>query len=74
MRSREEKFARISKIVTDVKEAGGVDSTAFWKVRNRILGRQEELGDVIEDDEPSIQDITIRYVTVLHASFLVQKN
>ena len=65
---RRKEFARISKIVTDVKEAGGVDSTAFWKVRSRILGRQEELGDVMEDDEgvlhedpKKIKEIHARY-------------
>ena len=48
---REKEYARISKIVSDVKESGGVDSTTFWKVRSRIMGRQEEIGDTMEDEE-----------------------
>ena len=65
---RGKEFARINKIVSDVKEAGGVDSTTFWKVRSKIMGRQEEIGDVMEDEEgvlhedpEEIKEIHARY-------------
>ena len=65
---RGKEYARINKIVSDVKEAGGVDSTIFWKVRSQIMGRQEDIGDVMEDEEgvlhedpEEIKEIHARY-------------
>ena len=61
-------YTRINKIISDVEDAGGVNSTTFWKVRSRLMGRQEEIGDVMEDengvlheDPEEIKEIHARY-------------
>ena len=52
----EKQYTRISKIVADVQEAGGVNSTTFWEVRNKFFGRQADIADVMEDENGVIQD------------------
>ena len=44
----QKQYTRINKIVEDVREAGGVNSTTFWEVRNKFLGRRSETADIME--------------------------
>ena len=40
-------YTRINKIVEDIKKDGGVHSNTFWKVRRRLIGREDERAHVM---------------------------
>ena len=52
----QKQYTRVSKIISDVKEAGGVNSATFWDVRNKFVGRRCEAADVMEDENGVIQE------------------
>ena len=72
---RVKQFTRVNKIVADVQEAGGVDSTTFWKVRSRLLGKSCETADAMEDDEGVLHEDPeeIREIYVKHFEKLLQR-
>ena len=45
----------IDKTVESIKQDGGVDSNAFWKVRKKILGKKTEGKHAIKDEDGEIQ-------------------
>jgi hypothetical protein len=45
---------RITKIVEEVKESGGVNSTRFWDVRKQLLGKEAETAEAMEDEQGTI--------------------
>ena len=52
----QKQYTRINNIVSDVRKAGGVNSTTFWEVRNKFLGRNSETADIMEDENGILQD------------------
>lgn len=42
-------YARITKIVDDIKKDGGVNGTTFWEVRKKLCKPKKEAGHVIMD-------------------------
>ena len=52
----EKKWAHINGVIKKVKEAGGVDSTVFWEVRQELLGRKTETAEAMEDEDGEIHE------------------
>ena len=67
-----ENSRKVDATVQEVKEGGGVDSSTFWKVKNRLMGKNnneiaaimDEEGNRREDPE-GIKEVYMRYFTKL---------
>ena len=63
---------KVDRVIQDVKENGGVDSSTFWKVKNRLTGRPttevaailDEYG-VKQEDPQKIKEVYMKYFTDL---------
>ena len=70
--SMRERGRKIDATVQEVKEGGGVDSATFWKVKNRLKGKNNnEIAAILDEEgnrteEPEeIKDVYMRYFSKL---------
>ena len=42
---------KVTKQVAEIKKEGGLNSTAFWEMKRRVMGRPHEAGHAIVDEE-----------------------
>ena len=47
----QKEYTRINKVVGEIKQAGGVNSNVFWKVRRKLCGSQQEDAYAVRNKE-----------------------
>ena len=46
-----QRYQRIKNTVEDIKRGGGIHSNSFWKMRDKLIKKQDETAHMIQDEE-----------------------